>query len=430
MKKDKQLKRAYQFFIAAEKNQSTFTLNDVATASGWSRSTVSAYRSKKWHFFIKEAPGGLQCDGILDITEDAFIRIHAQKASIVNELFKPQYSPSIDALIDKSRESALLAIQIFNNPLVKFRAPGFIVNIVIAYTSLFHAIFERNGVGYWYKNNNDMPILIDGDYKYWELQACVTNYFKGQITPETENLNLLIKLRNKIEHRFIPALDFSMSGYFQSALLNFEKVIVKEFGHYFALGQNHLALALQLSEYSSQQQEVLKKIQSEHYDDVREYIDKFRETLPDEILISSNFCFRAFLVPILGNHAKSSDIAIEFIKYDPDNPEEMQKYEKEVAFIKQKTVQVADQGKLKPKHVIERVQVATGLDFRMQHHTNAWKYYGVRTSELSPDACNIKYCQFNPTFNSFIYTEAWVEFLCEKLKDLEEFERIKKYRPQ
>jgi hypothetical protein len=259
MKKDKQVKRAYQFFIAAEKNQSTFTLNDVATASGWSRSTVSAYRSKKWHFFIKEAPGGLQCDGILDITEDAFIRIHAQKASIVNELFKPQYSPSIDALIDKSRESALLAIQIFNNPLVKFRAPGFIVNIVIAYTSLFHAIFERNGVEYWYKSNNDMPILIDGDYKYWELQACVTNYFKGQITPETENLNLLIKLRNKIEHRFIPALDFSMSGYFQSALSNFEKVIVKEFGHYFALGQNHLALALQLSEYSSQQQEVLRK---------------------------------------------------------------------------------------------------------------------------------------------------------------------------
>ena len=243
----------------------------------------------------------------------------------------------------------------------------------------------------------------------------------------SENINLLINLRNRIEHRFIPTLDLSISGYCQASLLNFEGVLIKEFGSYFALGQNNLALALQLTEYSSHQQDALRKIQSDYFDDIKEYIKKFRDELPDNILTSNDFCFRAFLIPIIGNHAKSSDVAIEFVKFDPDNPEEMEQYEKQIAFIKQKQVQVADQGKLKPSDVVKLVQEQTGLDFRIHHHTNAWKLYSVRSSKPEPDKCNVKYCQFSTPFKSYIYTEDWVELLCEKIRDPDEFERIKKY---
>ena len=428
MRKDTQIRKAYHFFLEAEQNSRVFTLDEVADTTGWSIKTVEAYKTKKWHFFLNEAPSGFLCDGVSDICEDAFVRIHSQRATVEDEFLRPRFSPEIDALIDKCREAALLAIQIYNNPLISFRAPGYIVNMVIAYTALLHAIFERNRIEYWYKEEDGSPKITDGDYRYWELKTCVNKYYKGNQTPETENINLFINLRNKVEHRFIPALDSTISGYCQALLLNFERLLIKEFGNYFVLGQNNLALSLQLTEYSSRQQKVLRSIQSKYYDDIRDYISNYREGLPDNILVSSKFCFRAFLIPILGNHAKSSDIAIEFVHFDPDNPEEMEQYDKQVAFIKQKRVQVADQGKLMPTDVARIVSERTRVDFRVHHHTRAWKLYKVRPSKPSPDKCDVKYCQFSVPFKSFIYTEAWVEFLCEKVQNPEELERIINYR--
>jgi hypothetical protein len=284
--------KAYQFFIEAEKNKNCFSLDDVANATGWTIQTVKAYKSKKWHTFLVKAEGGFICKGMSHLSEDAFIRIHAQRATIEDNLLRPKFSPEIDALIDKSRESALLAIQIYNNPIIKFRAPGYIVNMIIAYTALFHAVFERDGIDYWYKKEGGSPKMADDDYRYWELSTCVKEYFKGNRTAETENLRFFIKLRNKIEHRFVPALDLSISGYCQALLLNFERILVKEFGNYFALGQNTLALALQLSEYSTHQQEALKNIQSQHLNRIKDYIVEFRNNLPDKILTSGDFCFR------------------------------------------------------------------------------------------------------------------------------------------
>ena len=428
MGRNTKIRKSYHFFTDAEKRNLVFTLDDVAASTEWSIKTVQAYRSKKWYFFLKEVDEGFMCDGILNLSEDAYVRIHAQRATIDDEYLRPRFSNEVDALIDKSRESALLGIQTFNNPLLKFRAPGFIVNMIIAYTALFHAIFERNGVDYWYKEEDGTPEITDGDFRYWELNACIKQYYGGDQTPEKENLKLFINLRNKIEHRFIPALDMRISGYCQALLLNFERLLVKEFGSYFVLCHNNLTLALQLSEYSSHQQDVLRKIQSEHFDNIQTYISKYRRSLPDDILISNNFCFRAFLIPIIGNHAKSSDIAIEFVKYDPDNPEEMAQYEKQVAFIKQKRVQVADQGKFRPTEVANRVSEITGEHFGIHYHTRAWKLYKVRPRGIAPEECDVKYCQFSVPFKTYIYTEAWVEFLCEKVQDQAEFERIKSYR--
>ena len=129
-----------------------------------------------------------------------------------------------------------------------------------------------------------------------------------------------------------------------------------------------------------------------------------------------------------GNHATSSDVAIEFVKYDPNNPEEMEQYEKQVAFIREKQVQVADQGLLRANEVVRRVKAATGTDFNMSHHTKAWKLYQVRPKDRAPGRCKTEYCQYSIPFKDFIYTEAWVAFLCKQVSDPSEFERIKQYR--
>jgi hypothetical protein len=377
MRKTPGAQKAYKFFCEAEKSSRVFTLEEVSRATGWKLSTVKGYRSKKWHRFVKRADGGYTSQEVTSLSEDAFIRLHAQKISLGQDILRPRYGPKIDEQIDKSREAALLAIQIYNNPLVSFRTYGYIIQMVIAHTSLFHAIFERDEVEYWYKNDDGSPEIVDGDYMYWELIECVRNFYEGETTAETENIRFFVQLRNKIEHRFIPRLDMTVSGYCQALLLNYERLLVTEFGNYFGLGQD-LALALQLSEYSQEQLRVIRRVQSQNFRDIREYITEFCRPLSDEIIQSDRFCFRAFLIPKIGNHAKSSDIAIEFVKYDPTSIKDMENYEKQIALIRMKQVPVADQGMLKPSDVVRAVKERTGLEFSMYHHTNAWKKYGVR----------------------------------------------------
>jgi len=427
-KKNDKIRQAYNFFCDAEQQNRIFTLDEVAAVTGWSLTTARTYRSKKWYFFIEETDDGLTCKGIHDtITEDAFIRLHSQRTSLEIDILRPRFSPEVDALIDKARESALLGVQVYNNPLASFRTPGYIVHLIIAYTALFHAIFERRGTEYWYKNADGTPEIVDGDTRAWELSQCIKVYYGGKQSSVAENLKFFIDIRNKIEHRFVPALDTTLSGRCQALLMNFESLLVNEIGGFFVLGQN-LALALQFSVFSKQQQEVLRQVQASEYKTITKYIQEYDAKLPDAVTESMQYSFRAFLIPKIGNHAKSSDIAVEFVKYDPDNLEDMRKYEQQVAFIREKQVPVADQGLLTAKAVVRRVRSKTNIDFNMTHHTRAWKLYKIRPTKPSPDGCQTNYCQFSVPFKQFVYTEEWVDFLCRKVSNSQEFERIKSYR--
>ena len=49
----------------------------------------------------------------------------------------------VKKLVLKSREAALLAVSIYNNPQTVFKTYAYIVNMCIAWTSLFHAILEK-----------------------------------------------------------------------------------------------------------------------------------------------------------------------------------------------------------------------------------------------------------------------------------------------
>lgn len=53
-------------------------------------------------------------------------------------------------LLKKSREAALSAVQIFNNPSVTFKSEIFVVLMVISWTYLLHAYFRKQDIEYRY----------------------------------------------------------------------------------------------------------------------------------------------------------------------------------------------------------------------------------------------------------------------------------------
>lgn len=47
----------------------------------------------------------------------------------------------VKSCLDKALDSALLAVETYNKPAVKFKSGGYIVLMCIAWTSLLHGIF-------------------------------------------------------------------------------------------------------------------------------------------------------------------------------------------------------------------------------------------------------------------------------------------------
>ena len=246
----------------------------------------------------------------------------------------------VKSLLEKSRESAMLAVNVYNNPGAVFRSGGFIVLMNIAWTSLFHAIFENRKISYYYRDPQDKRryLRIDGEFKAWELSKCIKEYFIDTNDPKYQNILFFVGLRNKIEHRFMPSLDTIIFGECQAYLMNFEEILTKEFGEDYALADT-LLFALQYSRLRTEEQlNALRSMQTKNFRILKAYIDDFRKNLHSEVLSNPQFSFRVFLIPKPANHQSSADAAIEFIQYDPSNAEEMKKYEHIVTLIKEKNV--------------------------------------------------------------------------------------------
>lgn len=419
---------SYQFFLKMQNEKKTFSSDDIAAETGWSKSTVKTYRTKKWADILINHPSKQFSVDISEYSEDAYIRMMSQNYKQSIEPFKPDLPEPVEELVIKARDSAILSIDIYNRPIAAFRSQGYIVMMIIAWTSLFHAIYENEEVDYFYKNNDGSNKMIDGDKKAWELDSCLDKCGNMISDAVKRNLRLFISLRNKIEHRYVPAFDFDVFGECQAMLLNFEGLITEKFGSYYALN-NSLSLPLQVSSVRhNAQTEAVKRIQSQHYSELKEYVEAYRGSLEDTIYSNNQYSFRVFLIPQLGNHQSSSDCAVEFVRYDPNNPEEFEPLKKDIALIREKRVPVANQGKYKPKMVCDTLSARLGKPVSISLHTSAWKAYNVRKQGKQADGCDIKYCQFDEAHRDYVYTQEWIDFLFKKFTNQDELDRVRNYK--
>src|SRR3989344_8173044 len=307
-------------------------------------------------------------------------------------------------LLDKARDSALQAISVFNDPRSTFRTGNFTVLMTIAWTALLHSHFEKQKVKYYYKQSNGRYVKIDGEYRAWDLGESVKNLF-DENDPVRKNIELFVNLRNKLEHRNLPGIDPDLIGECQALVLNFEDWLVQKYGDRFSL-IDVMFVPIQLTN----SKRVLPKTKIEQK--VLQFIKDYRNILTPEIINSQQFSFKAFLVPKIGNHRSSSDIAIEFVKYDENNPQEMEKYEKAIVAIKEKHIPVANTGLFRPSSVLVELN-KRGIKKTMNWHTTMWQKFKVRPASNSKQKVQTKseYCFYDNAHNDYLYTEGWIDFL-------------------
>lgn len=193
--------------------------------------------------------------------------------------------------LEKCQLAALAAVDAYNRPGRRFRTAQFLVMIVIAWTALFHAIYFKRKTKPWYKLRNGRFEKIDGDPKHWDLSECLKRYYAATTPPERKNLEFLIGLRNKIEHRHLPDLDPSLYGECQASLLNMEELLVSTFGAKYAIAEQ-LAVSLQFSStVPPEKKRAARALAINNARSVKDYIETFRGGLPAAVLNSMKYSF-------------------------------------------------------------------------------------------------------------------------------------------
>lgn len=340
-------------------------------------------------------------------------------------------SKNLRPYLDKAKDSALLAIEVYNKPAVSFRSAGYIALMVIAWTSLLHAVFLRREINPYYKHENGHYQKIDGDYRHWDLAKCVRQFWGDDVENAIrKNIEFFIPLRNKIEHRHIPELDAVIFGECQAWLLNFDALMGAEFGTKHQLRES-LSFSSQLFPSGDSFAAAVKANKS--LKDVKKFIDDYRSTIAPEVMGSGQFAFKAFLIQV-ANHQSEDALPVQFFHYDTLTPEQQVEVEKFAALVKFKNVGALNAGLLKPGEVVKAVQAGLGnikierngkqIDkFNTDTHTRCWKHYKARPKSgvKKPDQTNPAYCSYDKAHKDYLYTQAWVNYLIDKMANEDEY---------
>ncbi|MFN3254412.1 MAG: DUF3644 domain-containing protein [Ilumatobacter sp.] len=330
-------------------------------------------------------------------------------------------------LVGKSRDSALAAVRIQNDPIATFRTETFILLMIIAWNSLFQAILERDGVDYYERDDSGRQVKVDGRPRVldtWKLMSLAIG------APEWQavrcNVDFFLGLRNQIAHRYLPALDVVVLGEAQAMRLNFERLLSHQFGDEAALG-TRLSVPLQLSGFrNSDANASFRRAQAKLPTDVSSFLAQHRHDVPEEVLESAEYCLRIFLVPVTANHEHSADAAVHFVPMDKVTPAMKEELQQLGVVTKRRRTPVASADLLRPSEVVNLVVERPPYRFTMTTHTRCWRHYEVRPADGAKelDATDDRYCIFDRLSRGYGYTQAWVEKIVRDLSKPATYETV------
>lgn len=336
-------------------------------------------------------------------------------------------------LLAKARESALAAVRIYNDPLAGFRTESFLLLLVVGWNSLLQAMLERDGKDIYERDSHGKQVIVEGRPRIVGTGELARLALVGpRWAAVRANLDFVVRLRHLVAHRYLPALDAHIVSEAQALLLNFENLLVQEFGEEAALG-TALSVPLQLSGFRNPgAHSSLRKAQAQLPTDVQEFLARHREELPDEVVRSSEYALQVFFVPVAANKERTADALVYFVRPGELSAEQEEDFQRRLAVVpKPKRVAVASGDLLRPMEVVRLVAERLPYRFTSDTHTRAWRHFGVRPSSASsePEATDQRYCVWDRLMRGYGYTNAWVQKLIDDLSDPIAYEKVVGFAP-
>jgi len=267
----------------------------------------------------------------------------------------------------KSREAALTAIRVFNDPQVSFKSETFIVLMMIAWTYLLHAHYRGKRIEYRYYKQGPKRRTFDrtkhGAFKYWELERCLNENGSPLDRDTANNLRFLIGLRHEIEHQMTRSLDAYLSGRYQACALNYNEFLKKLFGKRLGIDQQ-LAYSIQFMELTEEQVSGPKP-EAAIPERLRAFVAEFDGALTHDEYNSPRYSYRLIFKQKLVNRPGQADRVVEFIV---PNSELAKAIDKEYWVKKE-----VERPKFRPTDVVKAVKAAGFAKFRVTpEHSRMW----------------------------------------------------------
>jgi len=265
-------------------------------------------------------------------------------------------------LIEKSRESALCAIRVFNDPHVSFKSETYIVLMIIAWTYLLHAYYRKKGIEYRYYDQNGKKKKFHktkhGAYKYWELERCLNE----KTCPLDKEV--VTNLRFEIEHQMTRSLDSFLSGRYQACAVNYNDSLKKFFGKKYGLDQ-YLSYSIQFTEISDEQMSGPNP-QATIPERLRAYVVEFDNALNHDEYNSPKYSYRLLFKRKMVNKPGQADRVVEFI--DPNS--DLAKTIDREYWVKKEV----ERKKYRATDVVKEIRDAGFSKFKIQpEHLKMWK---------------------------------------------------------
>lgn len=302
-------------------------------------------------------------------------------------------------LLKKSREAALAAVQVFNNPAITFKSEIYVLLMVVAWTYLLHAYYRGKKVDYRYfeiqlNGRKKFHTTSKGAFKHWELEKCL-NFAQSPIDKDSaNNLRFMIELRHEIEHQMTTRIDDLLSARFQACCLNYNEYIKKLFGSKQGIDK-HLSFSLQFASLSGEHVDMLIE-HGELPKHIKMFIDGFDGHLSEDDFNSPRFAYRVLFIPKTANNKGQADQVIEFVKADSELAE---KVNASYAVIKE-----TERKKYRPAQIVKIVQQAGFRKFSMHFHTELWK---------SNDAKKPKHAYGADVAGQWYWYESWLQYVLD-----------------
>lgn len=269
-------------------------------------------------------------------------------------------------LVAQSQDAALTAVQIFNNPMVRFKSETFIVLMNIAWMYLLHAHYRASGVEYRYHRGSGKgrryERTANASYKYWDLRRCLAAPECPLDNETKKNLDFLIGLRDEITHHMGPTLDQYASARYQACCLNYNRYLKQLFGDAHGIDRQ-LSYSIQFTGISREQ--LAAPSNADLPSGVRSYITRFDSELTEDELNSERFAYRMLFVPKLVGKPGQADEVIEFLRSDSEIAQAVNR--DYVAFKE------VERPKFLPKQIVKTMRDEGYPRFNMHHHTQLWK---------------------------------------------------------
>ena len=308
-----------------------------------------------------------------------------------------------DERLIRAREAMILAVQIFNGAVFRFKTEVFSVLANISWTYLLHEYYSRRKVKIVQKDGRSLLLSQMVERADCPLSDGVKN-----------NLRSLKIIRDEVEHKLLGKGDVKWLGLFQACCLNFDEAMCQLFGERLTLA-HELSFALQFSRMNVEQLSLLHKYEIPPH--IEALDARLNGRLSEKDLADLEYQFRVIYTMDSASKGRSH---FAFVRPSSNEGKEIRN-----VLVQHK---IADHFyPHKPGAVVHLVKQKSGKAFTSHNHTQAWRLFEVRPRKGGKQPANTKkeFCVYHPAHGDYTYSDQWIDHLVNQVNDAENFEAIK-----